>query len=70
MVKQQVKVVIRTRPTSDFASKNISLDTNNEVSLLNFYLQDRNYINPQRRAWRPRKQQARTMEIQVRQVNA
>lgn len=32
MVKQQVKVVIRTRPTPDFAAKNISLDTGNEVS--------------------------------------
>lgn len=32
MVKQQVKVVIRTRPTPDFAAKNISLDTSNEVS--------------------------------------
>jgi len=37
MVKQQVKVVIRTRPTPDFAAKNISLDTQNEVSRILSY---------------------------------
>ncbi len=37
MVKQQVKVVVRTRPTPDFASKNISLDQNSDVSLPPFY---------------------------------
>lgn len=26
MVKQAVKVVIRTRPTADFASKNVKID--------------------------------------------
>lgn len=26
MVKQAVKVVIRTRPTADFASKNLNID--------------------------------------------
>jgi kinesin family protein 6/9 len=29
MVKQAVKVVIRTRPTSNFASKNMNVDVNN-----------------------------------------
>jgi len=27
--EKKIKVVIRTRPTPDFASKNIALDTNN-----------------------------------------
>ena len=31
MGKRQVKVVIRTRPTSNFASKNIAIDTVNQV---------------------------------------
>jgi len=30
---KKIKVVIRTRPTPDFASKNIQLDTNNQVSI-------------------------------------
>jgi len=32
MVKQSVKVVIRTRPTSNFASKNLQVDPTNSVS--------------------------------------
>ena len=32
MVKQQVKVIVRTRPTPDFSSNNISLDPNNHVN--------------------------------------
>lgn len=31
MVKQAVKVVIRARPTANFASKNIKLDTTGGV---------------------------------------
>lgn len=34
MVKQAVKVVIRTRPTSNFASKNMNIDANTGVSYL------------------------------------
>ena len=32
MDKQQIKVCIRTRPTPDFASKNINIDNTNSVS--------------------------------------
>ena len=30
--KESIKVVIRTRPTPDFASKNINIDQNTQVS--------------------------------------
>ena len=30
---ESIKVVIRTRPTPDFASKNINIDPNTQVSL-------------------------------------
>ncbi len=33
MVKHNVKVVIRTRPTANFASKNLHIDTTSNVSL-------------------------------------
>ena len=32
MVKHNVKVVIRTRPTANFASKNLQIDTSSNVS--------------------------------------
>ena len=32
MDRQQIKVCIRTRPTPDFASKNINIDSGNAVS--------------------------------------
>ena len=32
MVKQQIKVVVRTRPTPDFASNNVMLDQQHDVS--------------------------------------
>ena len=32
MVKHNVKVVIRTRPTANFASKNLQIDTTSNVS--------------------------------------
>lgn len=32
MVKHNVKVVIRTRPTANFASKNLQIDTSTNVS--------------------------------------
>ena len=31
MVKHQVKVAVRTRPTANFASKNLQIDTQNNV---------------------------------------
>lgn len=31
MAKHNVKVVVRTRPTSNFASKNLQIDTVNNV---------------------------------------
>lgn len=31
--KESIKVVIRTRPTPDFASKNINIDPNNKVNI-------------------------------------
>ena len=33
MVKHNVKVVIRTRPTANFASKNLHIDTTSNVSI-------------------------------------
>jgi hypothetical protein len=33
MVKHNVKVVIRTRPTANFASKNLQIDTTTNVSI-------------------------------------
>lgn len=35
MVKHNVKVVIRTRPTANFASKNLQIDTTSNVSHTN-----------------------------------
>lgn len=43
MAKDQVKVVVRTRPTSNFASKNLQLDITNQV--LSKYLNDNNNID-------------------------
>ena len=37
--KESIKVVIRTRPTPDFASKNINIDQNTQVSLIWSYWQ-------------------------------
>ena len=31
---ESIKVVIRTRPTPDFASKNLNIDPNTQVSLV------------------------------------
>ena len=36
MVKHQVKVVVRTRPTNNFASKNINIDGISSVNILKF----------------------------------
>jgi len=33
--KESIKVVIRTRPTPDFASKNINVDTNTQTVSVN-----------------------------------
>lgn len=38
MVKQAVKVVVRARPTANFASKNIKIDPMTGVSIYNTYI--------------------------------
>ena len=38
MVKHQVKVVVRTRPTNNFASKNINIDGISSVNILKFLI--------------------------------
>jgi len=43
MRKQSVKVVIRTRPTPNFASKNIQIDPVNSVSLQIIFLYTTRY---------------------------
>ena len=48
MVKHNVKVVIRTRPTANFASKNLQIDTTSNV------IDNRSlYLNPAHKCEHP-----------------
>lgn len=43
--KESIKVVIRTRPTPDFASKNINIDQNTQVSTFIQHLKENHCYN-------------------------
>lgn len=52
MVKQAVKVVVRTRPTSNFASKNIKIDTEHSSIAVNKPKEEEGgVINNQQESW-------------------
>ena len=62
--KQSVKVVIRTRPTPNFATKNIQIDPINSVSfsfLFHFLACD--HSHPKRCQWRFHQQSIRVLEV-------
>ncbi len=79
MVKHQVKVVVRTRPTASFASKHIHIDPVHSVtyhtpilapgSIVNFVniLIDCEFANSEERKRGFHKQSTRAMEVQIRQ---
>ena len=51
--KQAVKVVIRTRPTADFASKNVDIDLNSgEITLKQDKNEAAGVINNQTDVWK------------------
>lgn len=66
MVKQAVKVVVRTRPTPDFASNNINLDPSHDVSSakrVKLNLLDNLSVDSKGCAWRACEQSNRKLEV-------
>jgi kinesin family protein 6/9 len=52
-VKQSVKVVVRTRPTPDFASNNIHLDANQDTIQVSIPKDDKSgHVNNQTENWK------------------
>lgn len=53
MVKHNVKVVIRTRPTANFASKNLQIDTTSNHMNVNIPKDEHGgHVNNQQESWR------------------
>ena len=60
-----IRVVFRTRPTQNFANKNISLDTIENVNCFNLFLDYKNKHTEIRRQ-RADQQPKRNLELQIR----